>query len=225
MLDGIPSRVAIILCKRDFTVARACLETWIHAGNSLDEVIQVSTDGTLLDGVEALIPQGIPQSHPEAPNRAFQYLVEKAYGSFSFLFTEADCVFHPIRAKGLLQTLEAELVARGGRILATPTHVKKVGWTMSGVSFYPHDIRKHIDLEELPNDVPFDHFLRNQVYPDLLSPTNRIVQAPFGGVTGVQSLGIFGPVGAVHHGCKDLSLADLCLKTDKQSLSSSPLAG
>jgi len=219
-LDEVPSKVVIGLCEKDLPLARACLETWVHAGNSLDDVIQVSTDGALLPGIEAFLPKGIPQSHPEAPNAIFRYLIEKSCGSFSFLFVEPDCAFHPTRARNLLAKLEGELVQkapRRGCILATPTHVAGVGWTMNGVSFYPHDIGKYIDLSELPEDEPFDHFLRHQVYPDLLVPTGLIAQCNTGSVTNVESLDIFGPIAALFHGVKDKSLAKLCLTAPKES--------
>lgn len=213
MIFDRPSKAAIVLCKRDLEQAKDLIRMWRFAGNRSTDLMVLSTDDTIVTGVEFMGIPGVPEGHPAAVNAAFRRLIELSSGSFNFLFLEPDVAIHPERGQDILEKCEAQLRFRGGRILGAPIHVPGHGWTHNGVAFYAHDIGDHISWEG--HDVqkePFDDWLRDQIYPWMLAPTNLIQHAPGPqGIKGATTLDPFGPAAAIYHGVKDRSLGRLCL--------------
>lgn len=210
------ARVFVVVYKDSIHLAEKLIESAEASGNDTSKYIIVGTDGTEIGGFRNL-PLDLPQGHPVSANQAFSHIAKLCYDlGDDFIFMDADCT---ILKKGFVERVSEELIGREGTVLGQPvwTHNDDFhGWSWNGNAAYRWHTYDTFQLEDepIPDDEPFDLFLGKKFFQSHCAPTGLYHNTMH--KSEVTNLDWIPSTAAMHHSCKDGSVADCVVNKFKQ---------
>ena len=206
------ARVFITVYAGALHLAKKLLQSAEATGNDTRKFIIVGTDGTMIPGFRN-DPLDLPQGNPISANRAFMHVAKMCYDNKdNFIFFDADVTFLRDNVVG---RITEDLLNKGGTVLGQPMWTRNElihGWCFNGNAAYKWDAWEKFNLEEepIPDDYPFDLWLSKKFFQTQCAPTGLYHNTlPVENITDLDWIPEYS---AIHHPCKDGSVADCVIK-------------